>query len=96
MNDHPDRPDPLCSPAINAPANGFFKMLRLFFKAYFFFAGACLAATACFFFASAALDLACFWDAFFCVAFGDRSPMGICLSSGSVARRPSYADFRFG
>lgn len=43
----------------------------------YFFAvfGTCLAAAALSLSFLAALDLDCFWDACFCVAFGDLSPM---------------------
>jgi hypothetical protein len=48
-----------------------------------FLRAACLAAMACFFFCSALLATACFWDAFFWFDFGDLSPMIFQLSVSS-------------
>jgi hypothetical protein len=66
---------------------------------YFFLAAsafclvACLAAMSCFFLLSELAVLACFWEFFFCVAFGDLSPMVLLRSwrreaAGSWRREP--------
>lgn len=64
---------------------------------YLFLPAACLAATVAFFEAAALLALVCFWEDFFCVAFGDLSPItlfGLLRINSSVAcsflRRPSH------
>lgn len=46
---------------------------------YFFLPAACLPTTAAFFFAATLLVLACFCVDFFCVDFGDLSPITLNL-----------------
>jgi len=49
---------------------------------YFFLPASCLSATACLFFWSALLALACFWLDFFWLDFGDLSPIILIFFSG--------------
>ena len=46
---------------------------------YLFLSETCLLSTAAFFFAAALLALACFCEDFFCVDFGDLSPITLIL-----------------
>lgn len=56
-------------------------------QAYFFLPTVCLAAAACFFFWSAVLALACFCVDFFCVDFGDLSPIFVMCYCGFIYLR---------
>ena len=54
---------------------------------YFFLPAACFATTACFFFWSALLAMACFCDDFFWLDFGDLSPITMILLCWLTCRR---------
>lgn len=60
---------------------------------YFFLPAACFAATACFFFWSALLAMACFCDDFFWLDFGDLSPIIFIFFCGFIhLRHDSFSE----